>query len=287
MLKLTDIHLRDPFVLPAAAEQRYYLYGTNHINGSTPPGPGFDAYTSADLENWEGPFPVFRPPQGFWADRNFWAPEVHAYRGKYYLFASFKAPGARRGTQALVSDSPLGPFVPHSPHPLTPAHWECLDGTFYVDEEGDPWIIFCREWVEVEDGQIAAQRLTDDLKRPMGVPLLLFRATDAPWVTLLRTEYEGEQRAGYVTDGPFFYRGRDGSLNMLWSSYGKWGYTQATARSATGRVEGPWRHTADPLFTEDGGHGMLFETFAGQRMLALHQPNCWPNERPRFLPFTG
>src|SRR5438128_1245724 len=110
MLKNADIHLRDPFVVPILAEKLYYLYGTTGsqtwINFAT----GIDYYTSADLQNWEGPFPAFRPPVNFWADRNFWAPEVHVYRGRYYMFASFKAEGICRGTQILGADGPQGPF---------------------------------------------------------------------------------------------------------------------------------------------------------------------------------
>ena len=35
----------------------------------------------------------------------------------------------------------------------------------------------------------------------------------------------------------------------------------------------------EPLFANDGGHGMIFRTFRGQLMLALHQPNKTPRER--------
>jgi beta-xylosidase len=95
MLKNTGIHIRDPFVLPMAAEKRYYLYSTTGSESWTDSATGIDYFTSSDLQNWEGPFPAFRPPVGFWADRNFWAPEVHVYHGRYYLFATFKAEGVR------------------------------------------------------------------------------------------------------------------------------------------------------------------------------------------------
>ncbi|HCU29699.1 MAG TPA: glycoside hydrolase, partial [Sphaerochaeta sp.] len=67
--------------------------------------------------HWEGPFVIFTPPAGFWGTNNFWAPEVHLYQDKYYLFASFKSDVRRRGTQILVSSSPLGPFVPLGDRP--------------------------------------------------------------------------------------------------------------------------------------------------------------------------
>ncbi|MNP70075.1 hypothetical protein D3C76_1662610 [compost metagenome] len=47
---------------------------------------------------------------------------------------------------------------------------------------------------------------------------------------------------------------------------------------------GPWVHQPEPLYRDDGGHGMLFRTFGGQLMLALHAPNRTPEERPLFIP---
>ena len=76
MLKTADIHIRDPFVLPMLAEKQYYLYGTTGAEAWTNAASGIDYYTSPDLQSWEGPFPAFRSPLGFWADRNFWAPDT-------------------------------------------------------------------------------------------------------------------------------------------------------------------------------------------------------------------
>ncbi len=278
MLLNQDIHIRDPFVVPVAAEHKYYLYGTTGSNCWSGTPTGFDVWAGGDLEHWEGPFPAFRPDPDFWADRNFWAPEVHAYRGRYYMFASFKSAEARRGTQVLVADSPLGPFKPHSDGPVTPGAWECLDGTLYVDPRGDPWLVFCHEWVQVHDGEMCALRLAPDLSRAASAPELLFHASDAPWVLGL----EGQQ--DYVTDGPFLHTAGTGELLMLWSSFSQTGYTLGVARSAAGGILGPWAQDREPLYRDDGGHGMLFTTFDGQLMLAVHKPNLSPQERPIFVP---
>ena len=84
----SDINIRDPFVLVHGGQ--YYLYGTR---GATCWGKadGFDVYTGRDLENWDGPRVCFENDGTFWADRNYWAPEVHAWDGAFYMFASFKA----------------------------------------------------------------------------------------------------------------------------------------------------------------------------------------------------
>jgi hypothetical protein len=278
-MRLTEFRIRDPFVLPDPAEGAYYLYGTTDENVWEGPGTGFDAYVSRDLVEWQGPFPVFRPPPRFWATCNFWAPEVHAYGGRLFMLASFKAPGVPRGTQILVADRPLGPFLPHGDGPVTPRRRECLDGTLFV-EDGAPWMVFCREWVEVGDGRICAMRLAPDLKTAAGEPLELFRASAASWVR----PFFGD--GNLVTDGPFLHRTDSGALLMLWSSMGERGYAIGVAVSASGQVIGPWRHGAEPLFADDGGHGMVFESFDGRPMLALHMPNVSPRERARIIDFN-
>jgi hypothetical protein len=93
-------------------------------------------------------------------------------------------------------------------------------------------------------------------------------------------------RGEMVTDGPCLYRARDGALFMLWSSFGAGRYSVGVARSASGGIGGPWVHRAEPIYAQDGGHGALFTTFAGQLMLELHHPNKPPEERPYLLPIS-
>jgi len=191
MITQEQIQIRDPYVLTDEKNQCYYLFGSTDKNIWTGQATGFDAYRSADLEHWEGPFPAFRPPEGFWSQTNYWAPEVHVYQGRYYMFATFKADGVCRGTQILVSDHPLGPYMPHSEGPVTPRDWECLDGTLHVDDEGQPWMVFCHEWVQVKDGTICAIPLAQDLSRAVGEPVQLFAASSAPWVEPVNSPRHG------------------------------------------------------------------------------------------------
>jgi len=279
VFKLNEIQIRDPFVLPQLKERKYYLYGTTDKDCWSGPATGFDVYTSTDLENWQGPFPAFRPGTGFWADRNFWAPEVYYYEGKFYMFASFKSEHKRRGTQVLVSKSPLGSFVPFSDGPVTPKDWECLDGTLYIDSKENPWMVFCHEWLQVGDGELWAIPMTKDLREASGEPVFLFRASEAPWVRAIGNAESGN----FITDGPFLHRTADGELLMIWSSFAEEGYAVGVARSLSGEIKGPWKHDEVPLFNKDGGHGMLFRTFDGQLMLSIHMPNQTPLERPVFL----
>lgn len=283
-MKNHDVNIRDPFVL--THQGRYYMYGTR---GKTCWGhaDGFDVFTGTDLMNWDGPFEVFHAPEGFWADRHFWAPEVHLYNGRFYLFASFKSETLCRGTQILISDSPLGPFMIHSDGPVTPRDWECLDGTLYVDGKGCPYIVFCHEWLQVKDGRICALQLSGDLSKSVGVPMLLFRGSDPTWAD--------RDEANYVTDGPFLFSASDGELSMIWSSFvhhrsnasaqanEEGNYVQAVSRSTNGCIDGTWIHDSKLLFEKDGGHGMIFKDLAGMLKLALHKPNTTLQERPCFF----
>ncbi|WP_017472462.1 glycoside hydrolase family 43 protein [Amphibacillus jilinensis] len=277
MLKKEQIHLRDPFIFPECQTKTYYLFGTTDGNVWSGRAEGFDYYTSTDLQNWDGPFPAFRPDQSFWADRQFWAPEVHKYQAEYYMLASFKAENRCRGTQILKAKHPSGPYHSITNGPVTPGQWECLDGTLYVDADGHPWLIFCWEWLQVQDGKICAQKLTDDLKQPIAEPIVLFRASEAKW-----TKPAKRSESVYVTDGPFLYH-QGNKLSMIWSSMAEHGYAIGVSHSLSGNVAGPWQHDDAVLIERDGGHGMIFQTFEGEWLLTFHAPNQTPKERPVFI----
>ncbi len=279
MLKLNrnDIRIRDPFIYTDREHDCYYMYGTTSlVEGSTVAGNFFQVYKSYDLETFESPKVIFDGSEiNFWADRDYWAPELHKYNGKYYLFASVRAENRNRATHIFVCDFPDGRFVPVSDTPITPPDWMCLDGTFFV-EQGQPYMIFCHEWVQIKDGEIWALPLRPDLTAPAGEPTLLFRASDNPEVSEL-TPGSGS----YVTDGPFLRR-EDGKVKMIWSSFYKGRYLVLEAEADSLLSE--WHHGGS-RFDFDGGHAMVFETLDGHRMISLHSPNTPGDERARFIEF--
>lgn len=274
MMKTNEINIRDPFVL--TYEGKYYMYGTR-VGIQT----GFDVYVSEDLEHWSRPKAIFEYYDGFWGQKEFWAPEVHLYKEKFYLFATFRKEGTCRGTAILVSEHPEGPFVEHSDGVVTPADWECLDGTFYVSPEEKPYMVFCHEWLQIGDGTVCAIELSKDLKCSIGEPRVLWRASDVSWVINL----PGEHEINYVTDGPYLLQ-VEGELIALWSSYGKNGYTEAIVRSNDNTITGEWVPDEGLLYDGDGGHGMVFETFEGELIFVYHTPNAHFEERPVFKRIT-
>ena len=261
-MKANEINIRDPFIL--LDDGKYYMYGSRgwELWGEC---TGLDVYVSSDLVEWSEPITVFERTADFWANKNYWAPEVHKYRGEYYMLATFKSDTRMRGTQILKASSPTGPFLPHSDGPLTPYEWSCLDGTLYV-ENGTPYMIFCHEWMQIRDGEMCAVRLTDDLRSIVGEPRVLFHASDMPSAT-------DTLHNGFITDGPFMHRTRDDRLVMIWASFNDDGYTEVVSYSDNGSVNGNWLHCEKPLSAEDGGHGMLFFDKESNLYFTMHRPN--------------
>jgi len=279
-LLLPQMQLHDPWIVADAESGTYYLFTRNEAAMSGDPRLGTMVYTSRDLRHWTRPKLVFALPEsGTWAKAGSWAPEVHEWRGKYYLFTTFHDAEAalpaegnrrphRRGTVLAVSDRVDGPYrLVDGGEPIAPRELMTLDGTLYVDPDGRPWYVYAHEWVQNTVGTIEAFPLADDLKQA-GPPRLLFRADEAPWA---RGQVQPDGDIVWVTDGPELFRTAENTLLMLWSSYGERGYVQALARSASGSIEGPWEQL-DPLVRRDSGHGMLFRRFDGQLMMVLHRP---------------
>lgn len=285
-VQLADERLRDSCVWVDEATRTYYLVSAGRR------GPNGRAtvvqYTSKDLSTWNGPRVIFEIPEGFWSNRGIWAPEIHQYRDKFYLFVTFDSdhrlpeqwrdwlPRVKRGSQVLVADKVDGPFAPFDTTRSTlPPDMMTLDGTLWV-EDGTPHMVFCHEWVQIKDGTVEFVKLKDDLSATDGEPVRLFHGSDAPWTQ------KSPQYGCTVTDGPWLHRLKSGKLAMLWTSGGHTGYTTGVAISDSGKLAGPWRQQAEPVYGtrgEDGGHAMMFKRLDGRLMMILHSPNVTPRER--------
>lgn len=269
-MKASEINIRDPFILNENG--KFYMYGTRAANFGRNVG-GFDVYTSEDLVEWSEPTECFNSVKYDMNTQVNWAPEVHKYGDKYYMFATFTQKSGLRGTYSLVASSPMGPFVPHSETPLTPNEWECLDGTLYV-ENGVPYLVFCREHTLLIDGTVCFIELSENLKTGVGEATCLFSGSSPYYI---ETKPEGEH---YITDGPFLFKSKKGELMMLWSTFVDKKYAECLVRFNEGKLSTDLTHL-EPLITDDGGHGMIFEK-DGKRMLTFHSPNVTGSERPVF-----
>ncbi len=275
VIKTEDITIRDPSVL--AYDGLYYMYGTGVATVA-----GYGCYVSRDLENWAGPFNVFEADkaENFDGIGCYWAPECHYYQGNFYLFATYKSGSTGfRGTSVFKSESPLGPFVEISDGHITPHDTDNIDGTLYIDENGQPWMVYVCEWTTcfMGEGEMAVAKMSSDLTHFISAPKVLFHARNSAW------------SSGGVTDGPWLYKTSKGKLLMIWSSVTDQGYSIGIAESENGRVNGDWKHHYSRLYAGvlydndsdiyEGGHGTIFETFDGKLMMSLHSPNFSDHEK--------
>ena len=263
--------LRDPFILTENGV--YYMYGTGWVCYKN---------TSGSLTGpWENLGVVVSVPED--AVKDLWAPEVHKYNGEYYMFTTYMSKKrGKRGCAVFRSSKPEGPFAEISNGHVTPNDWYAIDGTFYVDDEGQPWMIFVREWVGTKDkiGRMVAAKMSPDLTHLTSEPVELFRADDPIWA------------ARGITDGPFLYRTESGELLMTWSNFDSHGYCVGIARSDNGRPDGKWTQEDKQLYSAtmgkyEGGHGMIFTSLEGKLYFSFHAPNHRVGRRketPVFIP---
>lgn len=270
-MKISDINIRDPFVL--YDNGTYYLYGTRARNFGRGVG-GFDVYLSKNLINFSEARECFNSAEyGLNTEVN-WAPEVHKYKNAYYMFCTFTKQNGLRGVYILKADNPKGPFAPHSNGAVTPDEWECLDGTLYLDKYGNPYLVFCHEHTQVIDGTVCYLKLSDDLTGAVSEPVYMFSGSTPYWAD---KKPKGEH---YITDGPFMFQTKSGELLMIWSTFIKGQYAQCAAKSDNGDIMGNFVHLP-PVVTNDGGHGMIFKA-QDKLMLTYHSPNKTDYERPVF-----
>lgn len=268
-IPLDSIRLSDPFILADKNTSTYYMTGTGGM-----------MWKSKDLKAWTGPLVVAKTDPESWMGKNpmIWAAELHQYKGKYYYFATFTNRDVkidtvgenvieRRASHVLVSDKAEGPYVPMKDPTYLPADKPTLDGTFWVDKDGKPYMVYCYEWLQNLNGTMEKIELKPDLSGSVGEGKLLFRASDSPWS---RENVNGKVGPNKVTDGPFLFNTGTGRLGMIWTSWIYDVYTQGVAYSKSGTLDGPWMQEPDPITPPNYGHGMLFRTLNGKWLMSVH-----------------
>ncbi len=268
-IPLDSIRLSDPCILADSATRTYYMTGTGGL-----------LWKSPDLKLWEGPYRVAMTDPDSWMGPRpeIWAAELHSYRGKYYYFATFTNNAIRidsvggniiprRACHVLVSDRPDGPYRPMNTPTYLPADKPTLDGTFWTDSDGKPYMVYCHEWLQNNNGTVEKIALKPDLSGTEGESKLLFRASDSPWS---REVVDGKLGPNRVTDGPWLFRTGTGRLGMLWTSWIHKDYVQGVAYSESGTSDGPWVQEEQPVTPPNFGHGMLFRTLDGRWLMSVH-----------------
>ncbi|HSU49152.1 MAG TPA: glycoside hydrolase family 43 protein [Segetibacter sp.] len=267
---LDSIVLSDPFILADAKTNMYYMTGTGGM-----------LWKSKDLKLWDGPYKVAETDPASWMGPRpmIWAAEIHPFKNKYYYFATFTNRAVhidtvkgnaieRRACHVLVSDNPDGPFVPMTDSIYLPANKPTLDGTFWIDRDGKPYMVYCYEWLQNWNGTVEKIELKPDLSGTVGSGKVLFKASDSPWSR--EKDENGNDRPNKVTDGPYLFTTKTGRLGMIWTSWIYDVYTQGVAYSTSGTLDGPWTQEERPITPPNFGHGMLFRTLNGKLLMCIH-----------------
>ena len=129
-------------------------------------------------------------------------------------------------------------------------------------------MVYCWEWLQNWNGTVEKIELKPDLSGTIGEGKILFRASESPWSK--EKDEQGNDKPNKVTDGPFLFTTQTGKLGMLWTSWIYDVYTQGVAYSESGTLDGLWIHEAAPITPPNFGHGMMFRTFEGKLLMAMH-----------------
>src|SRR4051812_36705026 len=164
-------YFADPFVL--RVDGGYVAYGT----GATVGGRAFEVLRSDDLVHWTSVGGALEPLAEAWAT-DYWAPEVAAADGRWFMYYSAGTGDAGHKLRVAVADAPEGPFRDQGVV-LTPDEPFAIDPPPFRDDDGQWFLFFAHD---VLDGDrvgtaVAVDRLVD-MTRLEGRPRTLLRASD-------------------------------------------------------------------------------------------------------------
>lgn len=223
------VQFGDPYVLHVKGE-KYYMYGTG--GGAK---KGFNAYSSADLVNWQSEGQVyFGNNKNGWGEHSYWAPEVYERNGKFYLF--YSAQWKVNPTNELenfkigvaVADKPTGPFIDIQNKPLFDPGYPVIDANVLFEPNGKAYLYYSRccykhavksevaDWAkkkgwfdEIEESWVYGVELKPDFSGIIGEPVMLLRPPvkmndrQAEWESRSVTSKEVNRR---WTEGSYIFK---------------------------------------------------------------------------------
>ncbi len=279
-------YFADPFVLQSDAG--YFAYGTGSaadIAGAD--GGVFEVLHSPDLVRWKrlGHALSFRPGR---RDRAFWAPEVAAQDGQFFLYYS-SAPADRDEQHRLyVATSPRaeGPFRDVGVV-LSEDEGFSIDAHPFRDPRDGQWyLFFAKDFFDERAGTgLAVTPLDPGMLRGSGPSRTVLRAS-ADWQIYERnrTLYDRQWAAWHTVEGPCVVA-HDGRYYCFYSA-GNWQTRDyGVSFAVASHPLGPWTDAAEPgpvvLREKAGevlgpGHNSYAISPQGVEVLVYH---AWDSER--------
>lgn len=274
-----DIGAHDPVMIKEG--DTYYMFCT---------GRGISKFSSKDMKHWKEDKPVltsvpqwvYKVVPGFFG--HYWAPDIHHYNGKYYLYYSVSAFGKNTSAIGLATNRTLdensaeykwtdeGMIVQSVPGRDL---WNAIDPNIAVDDEGYPWLSFGSFWTGIKLVRLIPNRTA--LAEPQ------------EWYSIARrerAEFADDRKAGNAAiEAPFIFK-KDSTYYLFVS----WDYCCRGANSTykvvvgkSNNIEGPYLDKTGKSMSEGGGslvvegndryagvgHNSAY-TFDGQDYLVFH-----------------
>ena len=261
------------------------MYGTGGVAKN-----GFAAYSSTDLVNWKDEGQVFYAgnPNG-WSDSTaawngaYWAPEVYAHNGKFYLFYSAQwsdNPGKEVENFRIgvaVADKPTGPFVDLTDKPIFDPGYPIIDANVLFDDSGKIYLYYSRccykhpvesevaTWAKkkgwfdtIEESWVYGVELKPDFSGVIGEPVLLLRPPvemsdkQAEWESRSVTSKEVNRR---WTEGSAIFKKGD-TYYMMYSANYFGGKNYAVGYATSKSPLGPFTKAANnPVLQKNSERG--------------------------------
>jgi beta-xylosidase len=204
-----------------------------------------------------------------WGEKWFWAPEVYAVNGKFYMYYS-----ADEHICVATADSPLGPFTQAVQKPMLEGE-KCIDNSLFIDDDGKPWLLFDR----FNDGlNIWVAGLEDNLTEIRPETMVKCIHVSQPWEEVWPRVNEG----AFVTKHKGVYY-MTYSANSYESPF--YGIGFATAP----KITGPWtKYENNPILQKPGdlvgvGHSAMFTDREGKLRIVFHAHNSTEKIHPRTM----
>lgn len=258
--KIDKVPLGDPFIM--LWEGKYYAYGTLASDGIA-------VYVSDDLLTWTATTSLALHKDNVWADRWFWAPEVYAVNGKFYMYYS-----ADEHICVATGNSPLGPFKQEIQKPMIDGE-KCIDNSLFIDDDGKPYLFFDRfnDGLNIWVAELESN-LIDIKPETMKKCIHVSQAWEEIWPR--------------VNEGSFVIK-HNGKYYMTYSanSYESpfYGIGVATATN----IAGPWiKYENNPILQKPGdlvgiGHSAMFTDKEGKLRIVFHAHNSKTQIHPRQM----
>lgn len=266
-----DGYFADPYLLRTGSG--FVAYGSPGSSG--PYGNSFEALVSdGDLRGWRSAGVVLPIDERVGTD--YWAPEVVARDGAYWMLYSAGRGIAGHSLRVARADVPTGPFEDQGVD-LTPDETFAIDPNAFRDTDGRWYLSFAHDVLDAErpGTHLAVAPLDSPTSIGAVTPML---APNADWQRYRADrEMYGARYDWHTLEGPSVTL-RDGRYYCFFSG-GSWeGSGYGVSYATADHPLGPWTHAADAPVVLNGpatgligpGHCSVLDLPDGRTLISYH-----------------